>query len=145
MTKDELLAGLASLSAEEKAAIGIGSYQPPAVGVEKFSVALDRVDEENIPAVVNACRAGIKQAATDGDDGKALEPLAKVSPALADAASRNSRRRYKPNVHSLAVAIQYLQSPQAAAKREAAKRRVPAPAPAPTPAPAPSTEPEETE
>jgi hypothetical protein len=138
MEKAELLAALASLSADERAAIlggaspGKGSSDTP-----KFSVALDQVADGDIAEVVNACRAGLKAiAAAEGPaaiaqaESDAYAAVAKVAPVVASAAQTNSNYRRKPFAHSLAVAVTYLQSEQADAKRAAKRRKVPAAKPA---------------
>jgi hypothetical protein len=125
MDKAEFLRIAAGLSAEEKAAIFGAAPAAPGSQVVKFSASLDRVPEAEIADVVNACRAGIKHAEETGDDAGALEHLARVSPTVAAAAQANSVRRGKPITHSLVVAVTYLQSEEAEAKRRAAKRRVP--------------------
>jgi hypothetical protein len=130
ISRASFLGFLASLTVEEKAEYGLAPA--PAVArstTPKFSEHLDRVKEEDIAKVVQACRKGISHVAANAQDpnaqAQALEHLQQVSPSLAQAASTNSLYRGKPIVHSLHVAAQYLQSPEAHAKREAAKRRVP--------------------
>jgi hypothetical protein len=134
MDKGELLAALASLSAEERQAI-LGTSTSGAPRRAKFSAALDQVPDEGIADVVNACRAGLKaiaaadpgtQAASDAE-AAAVERLVKASPVVSTAAQTNSRDRGKPLAHSLSVAITYLQSAEAEAKRAAKRRAVPQP------------------
>lgn len=125
--KQELLDLLATLTPQEKYEYGLAPRpDTPKSKTPKFSEALDRVAEADIPKVVRACRAGIAHVAKNPDEQvQALELLRQVSPAVAQAAQDNSAYRLKPLVHSLHVAATYLQSPEAAAKRAAAKLRVP--------------------
>jgi hypothetical protein len=138
--KSELLSALAALTDDEKRALlGTPLSASAAASSPKFSPALDQVADEAIADVVNACRAGLKaitEATERGPDavsvaeGEADAALARVSPVVAAAARANSRYRNKSLAHSLAVAITYLQSPQAEAKRAAKRRKVPQSKPA---------------
>lgn len=132
MDRAELIRTLATLTPEERAAV-LGASSAPASSSPKFSVALDRVADADVPKVVNACRKGLRYVAENPEnlnaqdlDTAAVAYVEKVDPVLAQAARNNSTRRGKPYAHSLAVAVTYLQSAEFEAKRAAARRRVPA-------------------
>jgi hypothetical protein len=131
----QVLAVLATLSPQERAEYGIGTLPAtPQSQTPKLSPVLDKIAEGDIPKVVEACRKGIRHVAENSStaaaaqeaDFAALQMLSDVAPYVGAAAQRNSQYRGKPFVHSLRQVSEYLQSPQAADKRAAAKLRVPA-------------------
>lgn len=130
MDKAELLKVVASLSPEEKAAIGIGPAPARApVAAHKWNATADAVPDGDVARVVNACRAGIKHVADNPGraeaDGEAMQMLAEVAPALAAGVRESCHVRRQSYAWGLARVTSYMQSEGFAAKREAARRRVP--------------------
>lgn len=135
--RSDVLAVLRSLSPQERYEYGIGPAPASRTSdTPKLQPLLDQVAEADIGKVVNACRAGIKAVAEGGADSESVTALRAVSPRLADTCVENSAYRRKSLVHSVRTCAEYLQSPEAAAKRAAARLRVPPAAAAAPTAPA---------
>lgn len=107
LSKEELIAALASLSpGEKRALLGAG----PSVGeaTPKMSPAIDAIPDAEVSDVIKACARALKVQTNAAEFGAACAEITKRWPVLMSAMEVNARYRHASIQHSMNVVMRKL-------------------------------------